>query len=421
MCSRIRHATLPFELAAGKRHRLRLTSFCAARSASLQDGMMFPSRRGACPSLKTPMQTGDGLLVRLPLAGRDVRPGQMLGLAAAARAHGNGIVEITRRGSLQIRGCTDTTARSCAAAIDRLDLDLPADFAVTLAGLAGLDAAERADPRPVARAIEAAVAATSLVRRLPPKASVAVDGGGEFDLTGVPADVGVRACDDGRWQLGIGTAAGTPIETAAVAAAVVAALETLAAAGPASRTASPRPLVDTTDIVPVGTFAIRGGRAVVGVAAPFGATCAEALQRLAGEDVAFFRLGQGGLLFAVAPRRPAAFAAHAEALGFLTRADDPRLRIAACPGTEGCASGLVPARRIALALATSGALPPTLHVSGCGKGCANPGRAALTFVGVPGGLDVVRHGTARDRPSAHVAAPGTLAGWVGALAGVLVE
>ena len=35
--------------------------------------MNAPLRRGACPALAAPMQTGDGLLVRLnPVAGRTV-------------------------------------------------------------------------------------------------------------------------------------------------------------------------------------------------------------------------------------------------------------------------------------------------------------------------------------------------------------
>ncbi len=53
----------------------------------------------------------------------------------------------------------------------------------------------------------------------------------------------------------------------------------------------------------------------------------------------------------------------------------------------------------------------TLHVSGCAKGCAHPGAAGLTLVGLPGGLGLVRGGTARDAPAAILppADPGALA------------
>ncbi len=67
--------------------------------------MNAPSRRGACPALSAPMPTGDGLLVRLAPAGT-IALAALAGLCAAAREHGNGIVEITARGSIQVRGLT---------------------------------------------------------------------------------------------------------------------------------------------------------------------------------------------------------------------------------------------------------------------------------------------------------------------------
>ena len=67
--------------------------------------MNAPLRRGACPGLSAPMPTGDGLLVRFVPA--DAMPlDAFIALCAAARAHGNGIVEVTARGSLQVRGLT---------------------------------------------------------------------------------------------------------------------------------------------------------------------------------------------------------------------------------------------------------------------------------------------------------------------------
>jgi precorrin-3B synthase len=42
----------------------------------------------------------------------------------------------------------------------------------------------------------------------------------------------------------------------------------------------------------------------------------------------------------------------------------------------------------------------TIHISGCAKGCAHPGRATLTIVGIDGQCGIVRDGTARDTPGA---------------------
>ncbi len=41
-----------------------------------------------------------------------------------------------------------------------------------------------------------------------------------------------------------------------------------------------------------------------------------------------------------------------------------------------------------------------LHVSGCAKGCAHPGPAALTLTGTAAGFDLIRNGTAADAADA---------------------
>jgi precorrin-3B synthase len=46
----------------------------------------------------------------------------------------------------------------------------------------------------------------------------------------------------------------------------------------------------------------------------------------------------------------------------------------------------------------------TIHISGCAKGCAHPGRAAITFVGGPDGYGLVRGGKASDIPSETIPA-----------------
>ena len=45
---------------------------------------------------------------------------------------------------------------------------------------------------------------------------------------------------------------------------------------------------------------------------------------------------------------------------------------------------------------------PTIHISGCAKGCAHPAPAALTVVGTERGCGIVRHGSARAAPRYHV-------------------
>jgi len=93
----------------------------------------------------------------------------------------------------------------------------------------------------------------------------------------------------------------------------------------------------------------------------------------------------------------------AEREGFITRPDDPRRQIVACPGKPACASGLIGARVLAHQLAPH--LPSSrhlVHISGCAKGCAHPGTAALTVVGAECGCGIVRHGSARAAPELYV-------------------
>jgi precorrin-3B synthase len=98
-----------------------------------------PVRRGACPSLSAPMETGDGLLVRLNPVDSSITPVQLAEIARAAGRFGNGMLEITARGSLQIRGLTDASARLLADFVDGLGIDVRTGVPVETAPLAGLD------------------------------------------------------------------------------------------------------------------------------------------------------------------------------------------------------------------------------------------------------------------------------------------
>lgn len=100
------------------------------------------------------------------------------------------------------------------------------------------------------------------------------------------------------------------------------------------------------------------------------------------------------------------FAAGAEQLGSIVRADDPRRYVVACAGAPLCASGHIAARTIAPAVAKEAAQflrgAFLIHISGCAKGCAHPAAAALTVVGTPEGCGLIANGVARDVPFATV-------------------
>jgi precorrin-3B synthase len=484
--------------------------------------MSAPMPRGACPGLSAPMPTGDGLLVRL--APTEAMPvDAFIGLAAASRRHGNGVMEVTARGSLQVRGLTSRSAPLFAAEVSELGI-------AAFDGVPVLTNPLRDDPRadidvsPLAAKLRRALAEAQLT--LAPKVSIAIDGGGTLHLDALSAGIRLRAVGPGgaprfllalqalrsthqsaRYGLAVhddvslrgapapplpargervgvrgrfheseptmfasgaqtretapspgslrdptsprtrgevsppapeeGGGSAVWLGTIAPERAVdvvLAILREIAALGPRARAGdlllgrgadalrpqfgiAPAPAPERLPAAQfLGRHTLRDGSLALGIALPFGHADADALAEL-GRRAALY--GARGIrsapdrvlmLIGVPPARAADLAAAAAELGFIVDADDPRRRIAACPGAPACASGFIPARHIAVGLAT--ALAPefaglphgiAIHVSGCAKGCAHPAPAALTVVGDIQGCGILRNGTARATPVRHVA------------------
>src|SRR6202140_3969385 len=154
--------------------------------------LALPQPRGACPGLSAPMATGDGLLVRLLPTGT-IALDTFASLCAAARQHGNGIIEVTSRGSIQIRGLSAASAPRFAAAIAALGIAAEDGIPVLINPLAGLDVEDIIDAGVLAADLRLALAQRSLTPELSAKVSVAIDGGGAVDLDGIAADVRFRA------------------------------------------------------------------------------------------------------------------------------------------------------------------------------------------------------------------------------------
>lgn len=405
------------------------------------------SRRGTCPALSAPMPTGDGLLVRLNPAAGGLSPKALIGLCDAAARHGNGIVEVTARGSLQVRGLTAGSAPLLAAEVDRLGIAVRTGVPVETGPLAGLDPAETADPRALAERIRGAIGKTDLAERLGPKVSVVLDGGGRFSMDAVHADVRLTALASGGWLLAIAGDADTakPIDTIAEAdacEAVLAILNAIAERGREARARdldpgslplrlrveirdgdnpqSPSPPSPARQVdspprrerkIPLGAFPLSSAGHALIVGLPFGSVPAGRLAALAtvAEQLGTMEmrpaLQRSLILIGLLDVACQPLLMEARRLGFLTDPLDPRRMIAACPGWPACASGQLETRDIAEAAAStaSGLLDGsfTLHVSGCAKGCAHPGAAQLTLVGGDNGAGLVVGGTAKSLPRGY--------------------
>jgi precorrin-3B synthase len=397
-------------------------------------------RRGACPGLSAPMPTGDGLLARL-LPAAPVPLEAMAGFCEAARRHGNGIIEVTARGSLQVRGLTPHSAPLFADDVAALGVGAQERVPVIAGfddGAAGL----------LATQLRRAIAAAGLA--LSPKVSIVVDGDGPLHLDALSADVRLRVVgtDPGAPSAlqfhaaasGDGSAAtwlGKVAQKDAVAA-VLHILSMIAARGPAARAADVLRLegvavfrgvaaIEPAPAPPsrkpaemIGLHAMRDGMMTLGVGLVFGHSHADALAELvrvaARHGVRAVRPvpDRAMLLTGISALNARDLVTAAERLGFVVHADDPRRRIAACAGAPACASGLIPARTLASTLApvlapimNPGHNGVAVHISGCPKGCAHPGPAALTLVGAPQGCGIVHHGAACETPH-HYADPALL-------------
>jgi precorrin-3B synthase len=178
----------------------------------------------------------------------------------------------------------------------------------------------------------------------------------------------------------------------------------------------------------VGLHAACDGTMAVGIGLAFGHSQADTLTELAriaaGAGARAVRPApdRAMLLIGVAAADAVDLTGAAEQLGFVARADDPRRRIAACPGAPACASGLIPARALASALTPTlerflgpGRNGISVHISGCQKGCAHPMPAALTLVGTQHGCGIVHNGAARATPG-HYVDPADLAAEISRIA-----
>ena len=399
-------------------------------------------RRGACPALSDPMQTGDGLLVRIPLTDA-IAPDQLAEIARLSQKHGNGVLDISARGNVQVRGLTETSARLLERDIRAVNLPLREGLAVEVPPLAGIDPEEIADPRPLAAMI---ADAARDIAGLAPKMTVIVDGGGRLGLSDLIADIRLLAIDRTTWKLMLGgTEANSHVftvlrETHAVDT-VIELLEHLSGLGPTTRgrdlagylrdgspsagpfldgvppeNAARPPAIPLSPIrgaaSPFKVFPLMDGLHAVGIGPAFGQIHADRLIALCNEAT---RLGidaakpaiAHSILFFGAANACSALQDLAAKKGFIIEAADPRSHIAACPGSPACASGSIATHEIAARAAREcGTLLDgsfSLHVSGCAKGCAHPQPSPLVVCGSKAGVSLLSKERASGRPFASTA------------------
>lgn len=388
------------------------------------------SVKGWCPGALRPMQSGDGLIVRVRVRGATLDPARALALTDLARRFGNGAIDLTRRANLQIRGVRPQTWTPLLDALRPLGLLAESEDAervnIVEPPLGDLDPGALIDARAMARTLEAGLLADPALRALPGKFGFAIDGGGSVPLGSVGADVSLlahRAEEGACVALVLGderAMARRVAPSGAVAAALSASRAFLtfrrgrpgirrmrhllaeigadalfgeAGLGGRQRTT----LIDRRSPEPMFGLRHLGSVPMIGVGAPFGAWGAIDLAAMAeiaaASPAASLRVTpwRAILLAGLAPDQAEAALASLAARGLIVSGADPRRAIACCPGAPACASASVPTRDLAAAIAAQ--LNQTtkgsgLHISGCGKGCASSA-SGLALVGREGLYDLV--------------------------------
>ena len=365
--------------------------------------MSAASVKGWCPGAIRPMPSGDGLVVRVRPFGGRLDAAQAAGLADLAERHGNGLIDVTSRANLQIRGVSDNSHRLLLDGLAQLMLlDPDAGTEARRNVLVTPFWRDGDETQALAAELEEALADSML--ELPVKFGFAIDDGKSRVLAGNSADVRIERDAAGGLlvraegaRLGRSVARGEAVATALAIARWFAAsavsdgrgrMATHLAAG-ANLPAALRGETEPAPIMAAARPGLYPQGAMVGVA--FGQLQHAALKQLSGCGHALrmtpwrMVLSEGKWTMPSAP-------------GLITEAYDPALRVIACSGAPRCREAHADARALAAALAHNIGAAAQLHVSGCAKGCAHSGAAAITLVATAQGFDLVRGGSTRDEP-----------------------
>ena len=347
------------------------------------------------------MARSDGSLARIRRPGGRIDAEGLDTVAEVAERWGNGIVEITNRANLQLRGIRPESSSAVAGALT--DSGLSFGAAGDLRRNLLLGPLGDLDPTAVdySKLLDPILAQLDSDRRLDSlsdKFGIAMDGGGSWPLTARRAAVVASAGDDAgtaviRCSWGPPRTVARSDLVAELAAAAVSSLDhpyrSVVAPGTPGRTAP-------------ATGPLGRGPGWVGAMPALGRTDVSTLRGLS--ELAR-RHSRGSLR--LTPWRGVVFAQPSDPdrlqdslgrLGLVVEPDDPAASVVACAGTRGCTSALTDAmgdaRLVIRARRERRSTAAAIHVSGCAKCCAQRERAAVALIGVePGRYDLYRDGS----------------------------
>ncbi|MGD9657125.1 MAG: precorrin-3B synthase [Methylocystis sp.] len=399
-----------------------------------------PEIKGWCPGAFAPMPSGDGLLIRAKAIGSRLSAAQAHEISRIAEDCGNGLIDLSQRAQLQLRGISEATIAEALRRLEAIgmlspDADAERVTNVIVSPLAGL-AAGAFDANALAAKLAMALQRDATLRALPPKFLFLLDDGGALPLEGVEADIRIEANTSREIAIRIAGVSDRAIFVAAddaldvalrLARAFVelrdrhanrfrrvrALVEALGAdALPRAAGLTMRASNDARAPAPhTHIFGAQccGSIAYAGVGAPFGRWRANELAAVAdfaqSTGTGELRLTPWRALLIVTPDIEAArkLVARARDHDLIASADDERLAVIACPGAPECPQAVAETRAHVVNLAPlaqkfGGADGVGLHLSGCAKGCARQSASPITLLACAEGFDLIENGGADSAP-----------------------
>jgi precorrin-3B synthase len=352
--------------------------------------------------LLQPHRAEDGLLVRLRVPGGQTTSAVLLTLSEISAEFGEGSVQLTSRGNLQLRGLDEGRLAEVVTEVAAVGLlpsathELVRNIAASpLTGL-GESPTRRPDLRPMVERLDTVLCAEPELANLPGRFLFVLDDGRD-DVSSLTFDLGYRATGPSDGVVLVGDRA-HGIETSQ-ADAVGLMIELAHTFLRLRQTLTPPPWrvgEVAIGIAPTRDTGLEGG---VETAVPLGvvgssASVAVPLALLNRRQIeAIDQVAQGGPVVVtpwrgvVIPGAAASIQLLAEA-GMIVAEASAWSQLTACIGAPGCAKSLIDTQSLAtrLAAALPSAPPLPVHLSGCERRCGAPATDHRDLV-APSSLD----------------------------------
>lgn len=368
----------------------------------------------------------DGHICRIKLPLGRITCMQAEKIAQASHQYGNGIIELTIRSNLQLRGVREENRAKLIKTL--LDCGLgplvnEGDDVrnVMVNPTAGIDKAQLTDTTKLAHELLQILQLTPRYHRLSPKFSLLLDGGEACAITSHANDIWLSACDDGQhYAFGFASApvhSAHRIKMVNAPAFICACLDIFLALSEKFNVSRMKQLfahISSEELIAqikkhfIGAIKTShwqrrlpenfahlglhpqqnpqknyvGAMPFLGRLSPQKVQKISAISALAGADYFCLTPWQSILIPHIDAEKAPAILAHLQEEKLATQSSDIAANIRACSGAQGCASALADTQEDAKYLAEQLANNPMpfIHLTGCAKSCASLSTLPITLL-----------------------------------------